>query len=83
MIYGNALVAARFRKEAVLTLFESVTYLFVPAGTRIPYCGSVPAWAARLFEIKTRVGLFVFPKSITAPLKQSLGLLFERRHGLE
>ena len=37
------LVAARFCKEAVLTLFESVTYLFVPAGARIPYCGSVPA----------------------------------------
>ena len=56
------LVAARFRKEAVLTLFESVTYLFVPAGTRIPYCGNVLVWAARFFEIKTRVGLFVFPK---------------------
>ena len=66
----------------MLTLFESVTYLFVPAGARIPYCGSVTAWAARLFEIKTGVGLVVFPKSITAPLKQTLGLLFERRHGL-
>ena len=46
------LVAACFRKEAVLTLFESVTYLFVPAGARLPYCGSVPAWAALILQRK-------------------------------
>ena len=61
------LVAARFRKEAVLTLFESVTYLFVPAGTRIPYCRSVTAWAARFFE-KKRGSAFLCSPNQSPPL---------------
>ena len=61
------LVAARFRKEAVLTLFESVTYLFVPAGTRIPYCGSVLVWAARFFE-KKRGSAFLCSPNQSPPL---------------
>ena len=61
----------------MLTLFERLTYLFVPAGARIPYSCSVLVWAAWFLK-KTRGGLFVFPYSLTAPLKQRFSLLFER-----
>ena len=37
-VRDEAISGSPFRKEAVLTLFERVTYWFVPAGARLPYC---------------------------------------------
>ena len=65
------LVAAPFREEAVLTLFERLTHFYSSLRALASLTLAVFFLGRRVFK-KTRGGLFVLPYSSTAPPETAL-----------